>query len=360
METSSLQASTHNARASEPGALRAATTLMPRLQAAGALPQVWRGDEWIQAGTATDCAPTGFDTLDQELPGQGWPRGQLVELLVENPGIGELGLLLPALAGAARAGRSCVWVLPCKSGAPHAEAASGTDTRAHTAAQAATAQALPYAPVLVEAGLDLARQIFVKPLTARESCWALEQSLRTAHLGALIGWLPETGNSSDADFRALRRLHLLAQRHRSLVFVLRPSRHARSPSPAALRLQLQHNGGQLQVQILKRRGRPLLEPVALQVHPARWNRAPATQETPVTAAAAPATAALATAALATAAPAKAPTSSVVPSLLQMVQALSPKPGWAMPAALTSAARSSHALASATLSPGAALPTFTGG
>jgi hypothetical protein len=316
MDILSFQASARHAPASEPCALRAATTLVPRLEAAGAasLAQVWRGNEWAQAGTtAADCAPTGFAALDQELPGQGWPRGQLVELLVENPGVGELGLLLPALAGAARTGRSCVWVLPCKSGTG-------------PAAEAATGQTLPYAPVLVEAGLDLAQQIFVKPLTARESSWALEQSLRTAHLGALIGWLPDTSGPSDADFRSLRRLHLLAQRHRSLVFVLRSARHAHAPSPAALRLRLHNDGGHLQVQILKRRGRPLLEPVALQVHPARWNRPPITQASPA-AAPSPATAP---------APEKAATPSVVPTLLQMVQALSPKSGWSMAAARSSA------------------------
>ena len=153
----------------EPCALRAATTLVPRLRAAGTagLP-VWRGDEWNHAGTTADCAPTGFASLDHELPGQGWPRGQLVELLVEHPGIGEIGLLLPALAGLACSGRSCVWVLPCPHGTrPHHaqadSAAAGTDS----------AQVLPYAPALVEAGLDLAHHIFVKPLTPRESGWAL-------------------------------------------------------------------------------------------------------------------------------------------------------------------------------------------
>ncbi len=280
--------------------LRAATTLVPQLRAASAahFSQVWRGDEWIQAEAPASGTTTGFALLDQEIPGQGWPHGQLIEILLEQPGIGELGLLLPALAAVTRAGRSCVWVLPC-------QAPAGTDPAG------AGRQALPYAPALSEAGLDLARHIFVKPLTARESGWALEQSLRTAHLGALLGWMPEN-NSADADFRALRRLHLLAQRHQSLVFILRSAHHARSPSPASLRLQLQHDGQQLRVQVLKRRGRPLLEPVRLQIHPARWNRTPTE---PATAAAAPAAAPAGTAA----------------SLLQRVQALAPRSAWPLAA-----------------------------
>lgn len=254
------------------GAPRAATTLVPRLRATTpTVRDVWRGDEWIHSGacnsTSPDYTPTGFAALDQELPGAGWPRGQLVELLVDDPGVGELGLLLPALAGLAHTGRSCVWVLPCQPGATRPDPALAPSN-------STGGQALPYAPALAEAGLELAHHIFVKPLTARESGWALEQSLRTAHLGALIGWLPDT-TSSDADFRELRRLHLLAQKHGALVFVLRTARHARSPSPAALRLRLDCEAGLLRVQILKRRGRPLLEPIALQVHPARWNCAPA-------------------------------------------------------------------------------------
>jgi len=295
--------------------LRAATTLVPQLRAAAAasLPHVWRGDEWIQSDAHADSSSTGFALLDQELPGQGWPHGQLVELLVDQPGIGELGLLLPALAAVTRAGRSCVWVLPCQGASAAAEAAGD----AAPLAQAAR-QALPYAPALAEAGIDLARNIFVKPLTPRESGWALEQSLRTAHLGALLGWLPDSAGA-DADFRALRRLHLLAQRHQALVFILRPSRHAQSPSPAALRLQLQSTGGQLQVRVLKRRGRPLLEPVVLQIHPARWNRTPA----PVPAAA-PVTA------HETATP-RAP--ARIPALLHMVQSLAPA-AWPAPASLS--------------------------
>jgi hypothetical protein len=288
----------------EPPSPRAATTLVSSLQLAGSaqpahrIPQLWRANEWVHAGLHPDCMPSGFEALDRELPGQGWPQGQLVELLTDHPGTGELSLLLPVLAAASRTGATCVWVLPCQQGNAGQSPDSG-----------ATPQALPYAPALQEAGIDLARSIFVRPLTPRESAWALEESLRAAHLGAVLGWLPE-GNSSDADFRCLRRLHLLAQRHRALVFILRAAHHAQSPSPATLRLQLQHDGGRLQVRLLKRRGRPLLEPVCLQLHPARWNPAPA---------GVPARAASA---------ASAPGG---PSLLQRVRSLAPSHAWGMQA-----------------------------
>ena len=77
----------------------------------------------------------------------------------------------------------------------------------------------------------------------------------------------------DGDFRALRRLHLLAQRHQALAVVLRPARQAQAPSPAALRLHLASAGARLEVTLLKRRGRPLLEPVTLALRPAHWESA---------------------------------------------------------------------------------------
>src|SRR4051812_39379662 len=41
---------------------------------------------------------TGFADFDALLPGGGWPVGAITELMPETYGIGELSLLLPALA----------------------------------------------------------------------------------------------------------------------------------------------------------------------------------------------------------------------------------------------------------------------
>ena len=59
-------------------------------------PDIRFGDAF--AATSMPTLATGFTQLDAELPGGGWPRGQLTELLPEQTGIGELGLLLPSLA----------------------------------------------------------------------------------------------------------------------------------------------------------------------------------------------------------------------------------------------------------------------
>ncbi len=244
--------------------MRAATDLLSLLPTAGGAP-LWRADERPADEAAGPTLASGFAELDRELPGGGWPQGQLIELLTDDAGIGELSLLAPTLAHLAQARQCTVWVLPVD--------ASSAVRRTATL----EAQAIPYAPALATAGLDLARTIFVKPATPRESLWAVEQSLRARHLGAVVGWLPHSGG--DGDFRALRRLHLLAQRHQALAFMLRSTRHAQAPSPAVLRLLLASEGAQLSVTLLKRRGRPLLEPITLGLRPAHWEHARVETET---------------------------------------------------------------------------------
>src|SRR3954464_9934120 len=93
---------------------------------------VWRGSALVHAPAAI---ATGFAALDAELPGGGWPGGALIELLPAAPGIGELGLVLPALARLTAAGKHAVCLAP-----PH----------------------LPYAPALAAAGLDLTRLLVVR------------------------------------------------------------------------------------------------------------------------------------------------------------------------------------------------------
>jgi len=247
--------------------MRAATELLSLLQTTGSATAnarlmrvpLWRADERTADDVSGPTLSTGFAALDRELPGGGWPQGQLIELLTDDAGIGELSLLAPALAQLARVQRCTVWVLPVD------------------AAPALSTAPVPYAPALATAGLDLARTIFVKPATPREGLWAAEQSLRARHLGAVVSWLPPGIGS---DFRTLRRLHLLAQRHQTLAFVLRSASHALAPSPAALRLQLAAQGTQLAVTLLKRRGRPLLDPITLALRPAHWEHAQMDAEAP--------------------------------------------------------------------------------
>ena len=213
---------------------------------------IWCAEEVAAQAIDSATISSTFTQLDKELPGHGWPRGQLVELLVSHAGVGELSLLTPALAQLAHSGRTNVWIMPCDS------------------VRASHAYLIPYAPALAAAGVDLAHTIFVRPSTPFEGLWAFEKALRAEHLGAVIGWV-SVGHRSGHDFKALQRLHVLAQRNLALAFVFRETLDALAPSPAALRLQLSSSGSHVRVDLLKRRGQPLLDPIFVPLHPPHWS-----------------------------------------------------------------------------------------
>jgi len=190
-------------------------------------PAIWRGG---------DCAPepasvaSGFADLDAALPGRGWPRGALTEVLLEREGIGELRLTLPALARLQAEGRSVVWVAP-----PYR----------------------PYAPALAAAGLDLARLIVVRGCTGPEALWAYEQALRAPECGAAFGWM------HTRDDRVLRRLQVAAREGRTWGVLWRRPGERAAATAAPLRLSLAPQAGKLAVRVLKRRGAELSQPVVL-------------------------------------------------------------------------------------------------
>ena len=66
-------------------------------------PALWLGHQLGRIGG--DAVTSGSARLDAELPGGGWPRRALAELLLPHAGVGEIRLLAPALVAAQRAGR---------------------------------------------------------------------------------------------------------------------------------------------------------------------------------------------------------------------------------------------------------------
>ena len=187
---------------------------------------VWRGGAVPAASIepAALAAPTGFAGLDAELPGGGWPVGGLVEVLCRAEGIGELQIVLPALAALTAAGHRIAWLAP-----PH----------------------LPYAPALRAAGVRLERLTVVRAPGRRDALWAAEQALRARAFHALLLWLPR------ASYADLRRLAVAAQAGPGFALAFRPPEAACEASPAVLRLALESGERQLAVCILKRRGQPL-------------------------------------------------------------------------------------------------------
>jgi hypothetical protein len=176
--------------------------------------------------------PTGFAALDAALNGGGWPTGAIIELMPEAQGIGELSLLLPALAQLNRAGRYVAWIAP---------------------------PCLPYPPALVQHGLMLDRLLLVQAQDTPTILWAAEQALRCPAIGAVIAW------PAALDDRRVRRLQLAAETGGSCGLLYRPVAAAQQSSPAALRLRLKALDGGLHIDILKARGG---HTHALVVHPA--------------------------------------------------------------------------------------------
>lgn len=194
----------------------------PRLEQLLRHPAVWQG-----RGGATATLPvvsTGFGVLDEALPGGGWPCGALTEVLATRQGIGELSLLVPALAALAREGRWLVWVDP-----PY----------------------VPYPPALTSRGVDPARLLMVRAGAAEEGLWAAEQALRSGVCGAVLVWPRE----DRADGRSLRRLQLAAEAGRTWGLLFRSARYAREPSPAPVRVLLEAAAPGVAVSLLKCRGR---------------------------------------------------------------------------------------------------------
>lgn len=183
------------------------------------------------SGTRPAALPTGFAELDAVLPGGGWPGGAITELMPDTAGIGELSLLLPALAQLTRAGQYLAWIAP-----PY----------------------LPCPAALLQAGIALERLLLIRADT-QSGLWAAEQLLRCPGIGAVLAW------PVSLDDRRVRRLQLAAEAGGGCGMLYRPARAAQLPSPAALRLQLRATASGIGIHIQKSRGG---RAHALVVHPA--------------------------------------------------------------------------------------------
>ena len=188
---------------------------------------LWRADQL--AIPSRPACPSGFGALDAELPGGGWPAGSLSELLLRDPGCGEIRLLAPALAALSE--RDLVWIAP-----PFP----------------------PYAPALQNLQLPLQRLVWLNPASEADAAWAAEQVLRSGSAGAVLWW------SREALPTSLRRLHLAAQEGCAPLFALRPWARQHQSSPAPLRLGLEPQAHDtLWVHVFKRRGPQLAQPISL-------------------------------------------------------------------------------------------------
>lgn len=208
-------------------------------------PRVWRARSTAPA-QAPQGWPSGYRKLDRVLPGGGWPRHALTEILVGHHGTGELRLLMPALARLSRAGQEddagkagwVTWIAPPFQ---------------------------PYPPALSEWGIDLSRLLVVHPKHGTDTLWAAEQALASGNCAAVLLWPgeinkdgPRTGTVS---INFSRRLQLAAEKGRSWAVAFRPLAARSEISAAALRLELAKGERGTDIRILKSRGG---RPAALQ------------------------------------------------------------------------------------------------
>ncbi len=189
-------------------------------------PRVWRGRGQPRA---SEGLPSGYEQLDRHLPGGGWPQQALTEILIGQYGIGELQLLMPALASL------CVE----DPGADHIEPG-------WIAWVAPPFQ--PYPPALQKWGINLSRVLIVRPRNDSEVLWSAEQALSSGTCAAVLLW-PQA-----LDDQASRRLQLAAEKGASWAVAFRPLTARSEPSAAALRIELSAGSRGTRLSILKSRG----------------------------------------------------------------------------------------------------------
>jgi cell division inhibitor SulA/protein ImuA len=186
--------------------------------------RVWRGSA---AAVSRAALPTGFVEIDRYLPGGGWPIGAITEIFVASYGIGELSLLMPAMAALTNDDPSAppkwvVWIAP---------------------------PFVPYAPALQQRGVKIERVLMVHPAADRASrCWAIEQVVRSGSSVGVLAWVAAVEDVM------LRRLQLAAEQQACWLVLFRPERDHLRRSPAALRLKLVKSERATRVHVLKCRG----------------------------------------------------------------------------------------------------------
>lgn len=184
--------------ASQPEALK---TLLAR-------PDVWRAGQHQQS---LQCEqqhhhhiPSGFNRLDQALPGGGWPNQGAIELLCPTWASGEQYLITPLLAHLSREKRWLVWVAPPWQ---------------------------PYPAGLLARGIQLHNQLILQTESRKEQLWAMETCLNSGQCSLVMGWQEQLNHV------AIKRLHMASLAGSAIALLLRPDNAAPHASPVPLRVQ---------------------------------------------------------------------------------------------------------------------------
>lgn len=182
-------------------------------------PYLWKGNR--PGHTSLAHISTGFESLDEALPGSGWPLGSVIELLPLSAGIGEVRLMLPAIRLLTQKRLNVLMI-----NTPHC----------------------PYAPALTRAGIDLNYLLIVTSIRQRDALWTAEKALRNRACGMVMLWPNSLRGPSSIKEQMIRRLQVAAQTGASILILYRSCspNHPRAlfnqSSWAAIRLKLDATG----------------------------------------------------------------------------------------------------------------------
>jgi len=163
---------------------------------------------WENTGHSgrSQCVPSGIPGVDELLPAGGWPKGDVVEIIVPDLFTDAAGLLLPALRRLSRQARTIVLVTP-----PFTARAS----------------------LFTDPDINASHLLQVNPHPGRSTLWTVESLLETGACAAVLAWPGCETELMD------KRLLRAAQQGRSLCVLFRYAGLARRRSGVATRLQLE-------------------------------------------------------------------------------------------------------------------------
>ena len=194
---------------------------------------LWLGEQWQHQNEAY-C--TGFSLLNRHLADNGWPKQGVCECLYDNPGQGELTLVLPLLQQLI--GQRVV--SQTLAGEHHCESSkTGIDhTSANHAESLVMLVAPPYIPnpqALELQGVEVERLIWIDSSDRKEQLWAIEQALSSGAVPLVLAWLDYLSITES------RRLQLAAEKGQALCLLYLPSKLADNSHPVNLRLTLKRS-----------------------------------------------------------------------------------------------------------------------
>lgn len=200
-----------------------------------------RGDIW--RGHAHQAPPrvvvdTGFTALNERLVGGGWPVASLLEVCQPRMCHNEWQLFMPAVISSQRG--LVVLLNPPAS---------------------------PFAQALLQAGVDLERLLVVEAKSKADFLASFIELARSDACDAVMAWQPPQSLS----YTELRKCALATQEGRGIYILFRPDTVRDQSSPAVLRVYLNIEVDQLELQIFKQKGELLVNrsPISLPL-PAAW------------------------------------------------------------------------------------------